>query len=161
LLDAVAAHARGAVLLAEQEPRAALEALRAACRAWQDVEAPYEAAEVRVLIAEACRALGDADTADLELDAARSVFERLGAEPALARLVEIAAGPSDPGETPVTARELEVLRLVAAGRTNREIAAALSISERTVERHLGNIFTKLDVPNRAAATAYAYDHDLV
>ena len=85
----------------------------------------------------------------------------LGAEPALAPLDELVARPVGQATLPVTARELEVLRLVAAGRTNREIAEALYISERTVERHLGNVFTKLDVPNRAAATAYAYDHDLV
>jgi DNA-binding NarL/FixJ family response regulator len=161
LLQAVAAQARGAVLLADGEPRAALEELHAACRAWQDMEAPYEAAQVRVLIAVACRAVGDPGTADLECDAARSIFERLGAGPALARLDELVSRPAGQGALPVTARELEVLRLVAAGRTNREIAEALSISERTVERHLGNIFTKLDVPNRAAATAHAYDHGLV
>jgi DNA-binding CsgD family transcriptional regulator/tetratricopeptide (TPR) repeat protein len=161
VLGAVAAHARGAVLLAEGEPRAALEALHDACWAWQDMTAPYEAAEVRVLIAEACRAVGDVDAAEMELDAARAVFERLGARPALARLDELVARAAGHATPLVTARELEVLRLVAAGRTNREIAQALSISERTVERHLGNVFTKLDVPNRAAATAYAYDHGLV
>ena len=161
LLHAVAAQGRGAVLLAEGEPGAALEALHAACRAWRDMEAPYEAAQVRVLIAVACRMVGDADTAELECDAARAVFERLGAGPALARLDELVGRPVSHGELPVTPRELEVLRLVAAGKTNREIADALSISERTVERHLGNIFTKVDVPNRAAATAYAYDHGLV
>ena len=161
LLDAVAAEARGAVLLAEGEPRAALEALHVARRAWQDMEAPYESARVRVLIAVACRAIGDPDTADLECDAARSTFERVGAGPALQRLDELAGLPGAQATLPVTARELEVLRLVAAGKTNREIAEALAISERTVERHLGNVFTKLDVSNRAAATAYAYGHGLV
>lgn len=161
VLDAVAAQTRGAVLLAEGDPRAALKELHAACRAWQKMEAPYEVARVRVLIAGACRAVGDPDTAELECDAARSVFERLGAGPALARLDELAGRPVSQGTLPVTARELEILRLVAAGRTNRAIAEALCISERTVERHLGNVFTKLDVPNRAAATAYAYDHGLV
>ena len=125
------------------------------------MEAPYESARVRVLIAVACRAVGDPDTADLECDAARSAFERLGAGPALRRLDELAGQPVSHGALIVTARELEVLRLVAAGKRNREIAEALSISERTVERHLGNIFTKLHVPNRAAATAYAYDRGLV
>ena len=161
LLHAVAARARGAVLLAEGEPAAALEALQAACRAWQDMEAPYEAAQVRVLIAVACRTVDDRDTAELEWDAARAVFERLGAGPALARLDELAGRPVGHKTLPVSARELEVLRLVAAGKTNRQIAEELSISERTVERHLGNIFTKLGVPNRVAATAYAYDHGLV
>jgi DNA-binding NarL/FixJ family response regulator len=161
LLHALAAQARGAVLLAEDQPRAALEELHAACRAWQDMNAPYEVAEVRVLIAVACRAVDDPGSADLECDAARSMFERLGAGPALARLDALVAHPGDPGALSVTPRELQVLRLVAVGRTNREIAEELSISERTVERHLGNLFTKLDVPNRAAATAHAYDHGLV
>jgi DNA-binding NarL/FixJ family response regulator len=149
------------VLVAEGQHEAALEELHTACRAWQDMEAPYEAARVRVLIAVACRAVGDPDSADLECDAARSVFERLGAGPALARLDELVGRPDARPEPLVTQRELEVLRLVTAGRTNREIAEALFISERTVERHLGNVFTKLDVPNRAAATAYAYAHGLV
>lgn len=161
LLDAVAAHARGAVLLAEGDPRAALEALQGALRAWQDVDAPYETARVRVAIAMACRAIGDRDSAELECDAARAALERLGAGPELARLDELVAQHTRRGTRTVTARELEVLRLVAAGRTNREIAKALGISERTVERHLGNIFRKLDVPNRAAATAHAYDHGLM
>jgi DNA-binding NarL/FixJ family response regulator len=161
LLHAVAEQARGAVLLARDEPEAALDALHAACRAWQELEAPFEAAQARVLIAVACRMAGDPETADLERDAARVVFERLGAGPALARLDELVGRSAAPDPLPVTAREVEVLRLVAAGRTNRQIAASLAISERTVERHLGNIFTKLDVPNRAAATAYAYDHGLV
>jgi DNA-binding NarL/FixJ family response regulator len=161
LLRAVAAQARGAVLLAEGESRAALDALHAACCAWQDMEAPYELARVRVLIAVASQAVGDLDTAELECDAARSVFESLGASPALAGLDEVPARPADARALPVTGRERDVLRLVAAGRTNRETAEALSISERTVERHLSNIFHKLDVPNRAAATAYACTHGLV
>ena len=156
----MAAQARGAVLLAERDAGAALDALHVACQAWQEMEAPYETAQVRVLIGAARRAVGDPDSAELECDAARAVFERLGAAPALARLGALMADSADP-VVPVTARELEVLRLVATGSTNREIANALSISERTVERHLGNIFTKVDVPNRAAATAYAYDHGLV
>ena len=161
LLHAVAAQAAGAVLLAEAEPRRALEQLRFACRAWQGMEAPYETAQVRVLLATAAQALGDTSTAELELDTARSTFEQLGAAPALARLEALMAQPPKSGALPVTPRELEVLRLVAAGKTNREIASELAISERTVERHLGNIFTKLDVPNRAAATAHAYDRGLV
>ena len=160
VLDAVAAQARGAVLLAERDAGAALDALHVACQAWQEMEAPYETAQVRVLIGAARRAVGDPDSAELECDAARAVFERLGAAPALARLGALMADSADP-VVPVTARELEVLRLVATGSTNREIANALSISERTVERHLGNIFTKLDVPNRAAATAFAYDRGLI
>jgi DNA-binding CsgD family transcriptional regulator len=161
-LHAAAAQARGAVSLAGGEPKAALEPLRAAWRAWQDLDAPYEAAQARLLVAAACRAVGDDDGADLECDAARRAFEELGAAPALARLDTLvgAVGEGD-ARTDVTPREREVLRLVAGGRTNRQIAAELSISAKTVERHLSNIFTKLGVSNRAAATAYAYDHDLV
>jgi ATP/maltotriose-dependent transcriptional regulator MalT len=156
---AVAAHTRGAVLLAAADPGAALEPLRDALHAWQDLEAPFEAAQTRVLLAVACRAVDDHDRAQMECDAARRVFEELGAAPALARLDQLVSGT--PRTPPVTARELEVLRLVAHGHTNREIADALVISEKTVERHLANIFTRIGVSNRAAATAFAYDHHLL
>lgn len=156
---AVAAQTRGAVLLAASDPAAALEPLRQALHSWQDLDAPYEAAQARVLLAAACRAVDDHDRAQMECDAARRVFEDLGAAPALARLDEMVSDA--PRTLPVTARENEVLRLVADGRTNREIAEALVISEKTVERHLANIFTKIGVSNRAAATAFAYDHGLL
>ncbi|HEX6419808.1 MAG TPA: LuxR family transcriptional regulator [Acidimicrobiales bacterium] len=161
-LAAAAAHARGAVLLAEGEHRAALAALRDALRAWHEVGAPYEEARARLLLGAACRAVGDRDGADLEVEAAQRAFAELGAAPAHDGLTRArgAAGGDRPA-IGVTPRELEVLRLVARGRTNREIADELVISERTVERHLSNIFTRLGVPNRAAATAYAYDRGLV
>ena len=114
---------------------------------------------MRVLIGQACRALGDDEAAGLEFDAARSVFDRLGAQPDLARLDAARAPTSPPG--PLTARELEVLRLIAAGHTNKGIAGELCLSERTIERHVSNILNKLDVPSRAAATAYACDHKLI
>lgn len=160
-LHAVSAHATGAVLLAEGDARAALAALRRARTAWQELEAPYEAARVRVLTGLACRALGDEDSAELELDAARRVFEQLGAAPDLARVEQLSRrqAPKAPGG--LTRREVEVLRLVAGGKTNRGIADELVISEKTVARHLSNIFTKLGLSSRAAATAYAYEHDLV
>ena len=161
LLQAVANHSRGAVLLAEGRAEEALEALGEACRVFQEVEAPFEVAQVRILIAVACRAVGDGDTAELECAAAREVFEKLGAGPALAELDRLVQPAHRRREMPVTNRELDVLRQVAAGRTNRQISEALVISEKTVERHLSNIFTKLGVSNRAAATAYAYDHRLV
>jgi DNA-binding NarL/FixJ family response regulator len=119
------------------------------------------AARVRELVGLACRALGDDDSAALELEAARGVFAQLGAAPDLARLDSLtrrAASGDSPGLTP---RELQVLRLVAAGATNKAIAAELVLSERTVDRHVSNIFTKLGVSSRAAATAYAYEHQLV
>ena len=160
LLTAMAARADGAVLLAEGDAHAALAALRASWDAWHALDAPYEAARSRVLIGLACRALGDTDSAAMELDAARDVFETLGALPDLARLTALNEGATGPVGG-LTARELEVLRLVAAGKTNRAIAADLVISDKTVARHLSNIFDKLGVSSRAAATAYAYEHDLI
>lgn len=170
MLGAFASQTRGALLLAGGDARAALGPLRAALDAWQELDAPYEAAQVRVLLAGACRQLGDRDRAELECDAARDTFEQLGAAPALAQLDRLLAddsldvtepsGSSGRGRL-VTGRERQVLRLVAAGRTNRAIASELTISEKTVERHLGNIFTKLGVSNRTAATAHAYEHGLL
>jgi DNA-binding CsgD family transcriptional regulator/tetratricopeptide (TPR) repeat protein len=161
LLGAVAAHARGAVLLGEGDARAALQALRHAWTAWQDLEVPYEAARARVLIGLACRQLGDRDSAEMELDAAGWVFRQLDAEPDLARVEALTRKPSARAGGGLTTRELEVLRLVAAGQTNRSIAADLFLSERTVDRHVSNILTKLGVPSRAAATAFAYRHRLI
>jgi DNA-binding CsgD family transcriptional regulator len=160
LLHATSAHATGAVLIAEGDARAGLFPLRRAWSAWQDLDAPYEAARVRVLIGLACRALGDEDSAQMELDAARWVFRQLGAAPDLARVEALTRKALAPAGG-LTAREVEVLRLVAAGKTNRAIAADLFLSEKTVARHLSNIFAKLGVSSRAAATAYAFAHDLV
>jgi DNA-binding CsgD family transcriptional regulator len=154
MTEARAAQARGAVELAGGDAQAALVALRQASTLWQELGVPYEAARVRVLLARACRALRDEDAAALELEAARGEFERLGAAPDLAST----ALSSAHGLTP---RELEVLRRVAAGRTNKAIAAELVLSERTVDRHVSNILAKLRVRSRAAATAYAYEHELV
>jgi DNA-binding NarL/FixJ family response regulator len=160
-LGAVADHAQGAVLLGEGDARAALQALRHAWTAWQDLEVPYEAARVRVLIGLACRQLGDQDGAAMELDAALRVFRQLDAAPDLAQVEALTRKPATRAAGGLTARELQVLRLVAAGRTNRSIAAELFLSERTVERHMSNILTKLGVSSRAAATAYAYQHQLI
>lgn len=160
IVDALAAAARGAVLLAEDQPRPALDALTEARSCWLSLDVPYEAARVRVQVARALQALGDADTAAIELQAARQVFQELGAAPALERLDE--TRPAAPGGTAaLTDREVDVVRLVAAGHTNREIASLLVVSDKTVARHLHNVFTKLDLPNRAAATAYAYEHGIV
>jgi ATP/maltotriose-dependent transcriptional regulator MalT len=161
LLSAIASYATGAVRLAEGAARAALTELRRAWTAWQQIEAPYEAARVRVLVGLACRTLGDEESAAMDLDAARLVFQELGAVPDLARVVALLPSTIATSVGGLTTRELEVLRLVAAGRTNREIAATLVISHHTVRRHLQNIFTKLDVPSRAAATAFAFQHDLI
>ena len=161
LLGAVAAHAQGAVLLGEGDTRAGLQALRHAWTAWQDLEVPYEAARVRVLIGQACRQLGDHDSAEMELDAARWVFRQLEAGPDLSRVESLTRKPGARAAGGLTARELQLLRLVAAGQSNRSIAAELFLSERTVERHVSNILTKLGVSSRAAATAYAYQHQLI
>jgi ATP/maltotriose-dependent transcriptional regulator MalT len=161
LLKAIANQARGAVLLADGDPRGALDALRASWATWQDVGAPYESARVRALIGVACRSLGDHDAAEMEFDAARVVFESVGAGPDLARLAPFADAP--PGALPggLTAREAEVLALVATGGTNHEIAEMLVVSDHTVRRHLQNIFAKIGVTSRSAATAYAFTHGLV
>jgi DNA-binding CsgD family transcriptional regulator len=161
LLGAMAAHTRGAVLLGEGDARAALQALRPAWTAWQELEVPYEAARVRVLIGLACRRLGDQDGAAMELDAAGWVFRKLDAAPDLARVEALTRKPAAREAGGLTGRELQVLRLVAAGQTNRSIAAELFLSERTVDRHVSNILTKLGVSSRAAATAYAYQHQLI
>ena len=157
----LSSHARAAVALADGDAWDALGAAREAFDEWQAVGAPYETARARVLIALACRALGDTDTEEMELDAARLTFPELGAAPDLVRVEQLArrSEPRPPGG--LTAREVEVLRLVASGRTNRAIADELVISEKTVARHVSNIFIKLRVSSRSAATAYAYRHELV
>ena len=156
MLGAIVAHARGAVHLADGEPREALVVLQRATEAWRALDIPYETARTRVLVGDACRLLGDEEAALLEHGSAKRTFERLGAKPDLARFD--APSASAHGLSP---REVEVLRLVAAGKTNREIAASLVISEHTVARHLQNIFAKLGLSSRAAATAFAFEHGLV
>jgi ATP/maltotriose-dependent transcriptional regulator MalT len=161
MLRALSVHIRGMVDLAEGDAQSALVALRQAWRGWQELNASYEAARARVLMGLACRALGDEDSALLELEAATSVFEQLGALPELARVEPLSRGAAAAETHGLTPRELEVLRLVAAGRTNRQIAGELVVSEHTVARHMQNIFTKLRVSSRTAATAFAFEHDLV
>lgn len=159
VLMAVAAQALGATLLASGEPEPALGALRKACEEWIALDAPFDAARVRVLLGRACHALGDGEGADMELRAARATFKRLGAAPELARMSD--DRPEAGASHGLTPREREVLGWLATGRTNRAIAQALSISEKTVARHVANIFNKLGLSTRAAATAFAYEHDLV
>lgn len=162
VFHAVAAQAEGTVELAAGNASGALEPLRRAFAVWQKVRAPYLAARVRVLLARACRALGDEDGTRLELEQARAAFERLGAAPDVTA-VDASAAPArtSANRHGLTARELEVLRLVAAGKTNKTIGKELHLSEKTIDRHVSNIFAKLKVPSRAAATAYAYENKLL
>lgn len=159
-LEAVAAEGRGAVLLDSADPGRALEVLRRAWQTWRALDAPYETAQVRLRMARAHRELGDDDAADMELDAATQVFQRLKAAPALVQVNALSRRPESATPGGLTPREVEVLRLVATGATNRDIADTLVISEKTVARHLSNMFVKLGVGTRAAATAWAYEHGL-
>ena len=181
MLHALAEQSEASVLFHEGDPAAALVLVRRAWSRWLGLDAPFEAARCRALLASLCAALGDAESARLEREAARAVFSELGAAPALSGLelsglerpaplapdARTAPAPTtgnDVGHAadagPLTARETEVVRLVSAGLSNRDIAAELFISEKTVARHLSNIFTKLGLTSRAAATAYAYQHGL-
>jgi DNA-binding CsgD family transcriptional regulator len=152
-LLATAAACTGSVRLAEGEPSAALGDLRRAWRLWNEIGAPFEAARLRLQVARACDALGDSDGAAMELDAARWVLAELGAP--------VDAGRRPPDAGPLTPREVEVLRLVAQGLTNREAGAEMFISDKTVARHLSNVFAKLGVRSRAAATAWAYEQGII
>lgn len=158
MISAVARMFRGAVLLAHGAPQDALEPLSQAREAWLELDAPYENARVRALIGQAYQELGDRVSAALEIEAARSVFERLGAHPDIERLTQ--GGERSDGSA-LTPREIEVLRLVATGKTNKTIAEELFVSDRTIDRHLSNIFTKLGVSTRTAAAAYAFEQRLL
>ena len=160
-LVAMADYARGALHLTEGDASAALVALRDACEAWQELGAPRETARTRVLVGQACAGLGDLDTAAMELEAARETFAKLGAAPELARVESLARRPAHRDIHGLTTRELQILRVLATGKSNHEIAAELVISDHTVRRHLQNIFAKLGVSSRAAATAFAFRHGLV
>jgi DNA-binding CsgD family transcriptional regulator len=160
-LEAAARQANAAVLLAEGDHRAALASSRQAWRAWRHLELPYEEAQVRVLIARCCRALGDEATAALELDAACEAFARLGARPELDRVGALLGQPTHAASSGLTRREREVLELLASGLTNRAIAELLHVTTRTVETHVSSILTKLGVSTRAAATALAHRRGLV
>jgi DNA-binding NarL/FixJ family response regulator len=160
-LRAASWQATGAVLLSEGRPDRALESLRRAETAWQKLTIPYEAARVRTLIGQCCRELGDEETAQLEFDAALRLFRQLGARPDAASVEALIRKTLPTQACGLTAREVEVIRLIAAGKTNRMIATDLFLSEKTVARHISNIFTKLGLASRSAATAYAFEHRLV
>ena len=145
--------------LAGNRADAALGALRDAWELWQAADCPFEGAEARRALGLACTALGDAEGAELALTSSLAVFERLGAMAESARTRELLG--ARPAVAGLTTREVEVLRLVAAGKANREIAGDLCLSVKTVARHLSNIFYKIDVSSRAAATAFAYERGLI
>jgi DNA-binding NarL/FixJ family response regulator len=160
-LRALSRRAAGAVLLSDNDAAAATTALRQACSIWRDLDAPYESAQTRVLLARAYRRLGDEDAAVIELSAARDAFQKLGARTDLVQAENLLIDVGQVLRGPLTARETQVIQLVAEGRTNKAIANALGVSEKTVARHVSNIFTKLNLTSRAAATAYAYRNKLV
>jgi DNA-binding NarL/FixJ family response regulator len=159
VLDAMVHQWRGAILLALGDPAAAVASLRQALEQWRSVAAPYDAARVHLLLSEACHTLGDADGATLERDSALAAFEKLGATWDLAQL-DTRQSRGNAEKHGLTLRERQVLSLVATGQTNRSIGETLSISEKTVARHVANIFRKIRVSSRAAATAYAWEHGL-
>jgi DNA-binding CsgD family transcriptional regulator len=160
LIDATAASARAILQLAAGETEGAIASARHAVARWQELKLPYEGALARVVLAEACRRGGDEEGARMELEVAHATFERLGARTDAARTAGLLR-PATARPAGLSAREVEVLRLVARGRTNREVAAALSLSGHTVSRHLQNIFAKLGVTTRAAAAAFAFEHKLL
>jgi DNA-binding CsgD family transcriptional regulator len=160
VLEAAARQASAAVALAEGDASVALSSARQACRVWRHFALTYEEAQARVLVAACCRTLGDDATADFELEAACELFAGLGAKPALAQ-ARFALGPTSRAEYGLTRRELEVLELLASGLTNRAIAERLHVTTRTVDTHVSRILSKLGVPTRAAATAFAHRHGLV
>jgi DNA-binding CsgD family transcriptional regulator len=161
VLRPTAAHAQGAVELAVGNPREAMVRLRLACKEWQALGIPHAAARTREVLGLACRALGDRAGGQMELEAARATYDTLGAGPDIARVDALLAHRAHAGPNGLTPREVQVLRLVAAGKSNKEVADGLCLSVKTVERHVGNILMKLDVPSRAGATAWAYEHEVV
>lgn len=160
-VHAFASHATGATCLAEGDLPAALKSLREAWTLWQELEIPYQAARVRVLLGQACQQSGDHVAAEFEFDGARQFFQRVSARPDLDRVDALRQSARNADTHVLSTRERQVIALVATGKTNREIARQLSISERTVDRHVSNILLKLNLPTRSAATAYAYQHDLI
>ena len=160
LLSALSSHATGSVLLADGDARAALASLRRAWTVWSELGATYDGARARMLMGVACRMLGDEDSAQMEFDAARSALQQLEAAPDVLRVEELSQTTARPIAGGLTAREVQVLKLVATGKTNRAIASELFISEKTVATHVSSLLTKLGLSSRSAATAYAYEHHL-
>jgi DNA-binding CsgD family transcriptional regulator len=161
MIAALAADARARLRLCQGDAEGALSDLRRAFQTWQEIGAPYLAARTRVALCRAYRALGDRDAAELEQQAAQVAFEKLGAASDLRALGALREGQQGAPAHRLTPRELAVLRLLSAGMTNKAMAAQLHLSEKTIDRHVSNIFMKIGVATRAAATAFAYEHKLV
>jgi DNA-binding NarL/FixJ family response regulator len=160
VVRATASMAQGALHLATGSPAAALEQLRGALSGWRELQLPYEEATARLLIGTTQRMLGDEEGGRAEIDAARTGFDRLGAA-ADARHAATLHQRGRASPRVLTDREVQVLRLVAAGKHNRDIAGALHLSEHTVARHMQNILAKLEVSSRAAATSSALRQGLL
>jgi DNA-binding CsgD family transcriptional regulator len=161
LLSAASAHATGAVLLAEGDVVGAATALHRASEIWLNLETPYEEAQTCLLMATVCERRGDQDGRRLELNTALRLFKELKAEPRLARIADQSGRATRQSAGSLSEREVQVLRLLAAGKTNRDIAEELFISDKTVARHVSNIFDKLGVSSRTGATAWAFQHNLI
>ena len=160
MVRAVASQAEGEVRLSEGDPGGAVQAIRQAWKLWRELGVPYEAARCRVLIGRACRDLGDEASALMDFEAAHAEFVELGAAPAAAWAASLMRAGAAGTEGLLSPRETEVLRLVATGKGNRAIAAELYLSEKTVARHISNIFLKLGLSSRSAATRYAFEHGI-
>jgi ATP/maltotriose-dependent transcriptional regulator MalT len=149
---------RGRLQLALGDVDEARTTLRAALERWQALEVPYEQATAQTLVGEALRRSGDEAAATESFSAAAQLFEQIGARLEARRALASHRNIHPAG---LTDREVEVLRLIASGRSNPEIADELYLSVKTVSRHVSNIFNKIGVTSRSAATAFAFEHELV
>ena len=160
-VEAASAEAIGDLSFAEGNLEGALPSYGRAAELWRDLHAPYRLSRLRLKIGQTCVALGDSEGACREIEAARDVFGKLGAEPDRKAAEALLRSLGKGVEGPLTPRQTEILQLVAEGLTNREIAQRLGLSERTVDRHVSDTLTRIDVPTRAAATAFAISHGLI
>jgi DNA-binding NarL/FixJ family response regulator len=159
MLHAAALSGRARVQLAQNDATAACATIRLALASWLDLDVPYEVATARTILGLALREAGDEDAAASSFAAAEALFDQIGARLEARQIRNRTGRLALPAG--LTDREAEVLRLVAEGRPNKEIAAELYLSAKTVSRHLSNIFAKIGVSSRSAATAFAFEHQIV